>query len=117
MIGLMAESCNNSFEQMKTDMSRRKYFTPEAAVEYGIIDHVVTDGWGDRLEKMRSMEKNLSDAQTDIFSDDFAIAEPARRMIVVDVQPSAPALVAAWAIGIAAASLVSLLFGSACCKV
>lgn len=42
-IDLMTEFTGNSREQMVQDLGRTRYFTPETAIEYGLIDRVVEE--------------------------------------------------------------------------
>jgi len=40
---LYAKHTGQSVEQINEDMERDRFFTPEEALEYGLIDHVMTD--------------------------------------------------------------------------
>jgi ATP-dependent Clp protease, protease subunit len=42
--GFMRQFTGKSEETIREDMGRTKYFTPEAAIEYGLIDKVITKG-------------------------------------------------------------------------
>ena len=41
MTGVLAEATGRSHEQMAKDLKRDKYFTPETAKDYGLIDKVI----------------------------------------------------------------------------
>jgi len=42
-IDLMTEFTGNSREQMQKDLGRTRYFTPESAMQYGLIDRVIDE--------------------------------------------------------------------------
>lgn len=43
-MGFMSEFSGKPIEQVKKDLDRRRYFTPQQAIDYGLIDHVIQKG-------------------------------------------------------------------------
>jgi len=44
--GFMSEFTEKSDEEVRKDLSRTRYFTPQTAIEYGLIDKIITKGSG-----------------------------------------------------------------------
>jgi ATP-dependent protease ClpP protease subunit len=40
-MGFMAEFSGKTQEQVTKDLNRRHYFTPQEAIEYGFVDHII----------------------------------------------------------------------------
>lgn len=43
LLGIMAENCGKSYEELEKDCDRNNWMTAEEAKEYGLIDHVVSN--------------------------------------------------------------------------
>lgn len=60
-MGFMSEFSGKPIETVKTELDRRRYFTPQQAIDYGLIDRIIQKGT-DVFEK-RNYEAELMAAQ------------------------------------------------------
>jgi len=60
-MSLMAEFTGKKIEQVREDLDRTRYFTPNQAIEYGLIDKVITKGLN--VMETRDYERLLAQQQ------------------------------------------------------
>lgn len=51
-------------DEVRKDMGRNRYYTPQQAIEYGIIDKVVQPDVDDTMIEKKDYERMLAQAQT-----------------------------------------------------
>jgi len=61
-MGFMSEFSGKPIEQVKKDLDRRRYFTPQQAIEYGLIDKVIQKGSDVFERKDYEMEMKMDQA-------------------------------------------------------
>jgi ATP-dependent Clp protease, protease subunit len=63
MTEIMALHTGQTFDVIKRDTERDKYFSAEEAKEYGIVDHVLESPKLEKLKAMRAAEQNGKEAE------------------------------------------------------
>lgn len=59
---MLAENTGHSLEKVMKDIERPKYFSPQTAMEYGIIDKI-SDPMAVRLERLFANKDNMADVE------------------------------------------------------
>ncbi len=62
MIEIMALHTGQSFERVKADTERDRYFSAEQSVEYGVVDHVLESPKLEKVRALRAAELNGSES-------------------------------------------------------
>ena len=61
-MGFMSEFSGKDIEEVREDLDRTRYFTPNQAIEYGLIDKVITKGLN--VMEVQDYERLLAQQQS-----------------------------------------------------
>jgi hypothetical protein len=76
---ILAAHCNQPYEKVEQDTHRDYFMTAEEAREYGIVDHVLTDG---------ACQTHLRNSKEQLRNDDDTAASDRRRAQAGDGHPA-----------------------------